>query len=138
MVTAIVTVGADCPFNSPGAIYRAIIESFQLPSDAQSSGDDAKGLEVLLDSWIRRRIHQLGAEPGSDVPELVQRQIEQQIGGLWKGAPDPADGVCSHRPQPAPNKVGVWGSRFSQRQGIDRLGSGRQCSFKRLKEHGSI
>jgi len=26
---------------------------------------------------------------GNNVPELVQRQIEQQIGGLWRGAPDP-------------------------------------------------
>src|SRR5262249_9590922 len=39
-------------------------------------------------NWILRRLHQLGAAPGTDVPDLVQRQIEQQIGGLWRGAPD--------------------------------------------------
>lgn len=86
VVTAIVTVGAECPFNSPAAILRAIMESFQPPTDAETA--DAKGIEVLIDSWICTRIRQLGAEPGSDVPDLVQRQIEEQLGGLWKGAPD--------------------------------------------------
>lgn len=86
IVTALVTVGAECPFNSPAAILRAIMESFQPPADAETA--DAKGIEVLIDSWICTRIRQLGAEPGSDVPDLVQRQIEEQLGGLWKGAPD--------------------------------------------------
>jgi P-loop Domain of unknown function (DUF2791) len=62
------------------------MESFSPPAETQR---DEKGIEVLIDCWIERRIRQLGAEPGNDVPELVQRQIEQQIGGLWKGAPDP-------------------------------------------------
>ncbi len=88
VVTSIVTVGAECPFNSPAAIFRAIMESFLPPVDAQFDGTDSKGIEVLLESWILRRIRQLGAEPGGDVPEVVQRQIEQQIGGLWRGAPD--------------------------------------------------
>jgi len=87
VVTALVTVGAECPFNSPAAIFGAIMESFQPPADTDRA--DAKGIEVLIDCWIVRRIRQLGAEPGNDVPEIVQRQIEQQIGGLWKGAPDP-------------------------------------------------
>ena len=89
VVTAIVTVGAECPFNSPSAIFRAVMESFQPPLDMQFDGYDAKGIEVLIDSWIHRRIKHLGAEPGNDVPDLVQRQIERQIGGLWRGAPDP-------------------------------------------------
>jgi hypothetical protein len=87
VVTALVTVGQECPFNSPAAIFGAIMDSFQPPVEAERS--DAKGIEVLLDCWIERRLRQLGTEPGNDVPELVQRQIEQQIGGLWKGAPDP-------------------------------------------------
>ncbi len=89
VVTAIVTVGAECPFNSPVAIFRAIMESFQAPLQEQLDGNDGKGLEVLIDAWIHRRIRELGAEPGNDVPELVQRRIEHQIGGLWRGAPDP-------------------------------------------------
>jgi hypothetical protein len=88
IVAAIVTVGADCPFNSPLAIFRAVMESFQPPFEAQLQGNDAKGIEILIESWIVRRLHQLGAESGGDVPELVQRQVEQQIGGLWRGAPD--------------------------------------------------
>ena len=88
VVTALVTVGAECPFNSPGAIFRAVMELFQPPFDAQLNDKESKGIEVLIESWIVRRIDQLGAQPGPDVPELVQRQIEQQIGGLWRGAPD--------------------------------------------------
>lgn len=87
VVTALVTVGAECPFNSPAAIFCAIMESFQPPADAYTG--DARGIEILIDSWIGTRIRQLGAEPGDDVPDLVQRQIEEQLGGLWKGAPDP-------------------------------------------------
>ncbi len=86
VVTALVTVGVDCPFNSPAAIFGAIMESFQPPTNAEHT---EKGIEVLIDCWIERQIRQLGAEPGGDVPELVQRQIEQRIGGLWKGAADP-------------------------------------------------
>lgn len=85
VVTALVTVGNECPFNSPAAIFTAIMESFTPPTDAKR---DDKGIEVLIDCWIERKIRQLGAEPGGDVPEIVQRQIEQQIAGLWKGAPD--------------------------------------------------
>lgn len=85
VVTALVTVGNECPFNSPAAIFSAIMESFSPQAGAQR---EAKGIEVLIDCWIEHRIRQLGAEPGEDVPEIVQRQIEQQIGGLWKGAPD--------------------------------------------------
>lgn len=85
VVTALVTVGNECPFNSPAAIFSAIMESFSPQADAQR---EAKGIEVLIDCWIDHRIRELGAEPGEDVPEIVQRQVEQQIGGLWKGAPD--------------------------------------------------
>ena len=56
--------------------------------EAQLDSLGTKGIEVLIQSWIERQIRQLGAEPGPDVPELVQRQIEQQVGGLWRGAPD--------------------------------------------------
>jgi hypothetical protein len=85
IVTALVTVGNECPFNSPAAIFSAIMESFSPQADAHR---ESKGIEVLVECWIEHRIRELGAEPGQDVPEIVQRQIEQQIGGLWKGAPD--------------------------------------------------
>ncbi len=86
VVTALVTVGAECPFNSPAAIFRAIMESFQPPADADAG--DAKGLDVLIDGWITAGIRQLGAEPGDNVPDHVERLIEEQLSGLWRGAPD--------------------------------------------------
>ena len=88
VVTALVTVGAECPFNSPAAIFNGIMGSFQ-PPEGPDNKDDKKGIDILIDDWIVRRIRELGADPGENVPEIVARQIEQQIGGLWKGAPDP-------------------------------------------------
>ena len=89
VVTALVTVGAECPFNSPAAIFSGIMGSFQPPADPDHRDEGGKGIDVLIDDWIIRRIRELGAEPQEDIPEIVARQIEQQIGGLWKGAPDP-------------------------------------------------
>lgn len=88
VVAALVTVGAECPFNSPAAIFSGIMGSFLPPTDSNDQ-DDRKGIEVLIDDWIVRRIRELGVDPGDDVPDIVARQVEQQIGGLWKGAPDP-------------------------------------------------
>lgn len=89
VATAIVTVGFECPFSSPMAIFRAIMESIQPPLQEQLAGNDEKGVEILIRAWIERKIKEQGAEPGHNVPEIIQRQIEQQIGGLWPGAPDP-------------------------------------------------
>lgn len=86
IVSSIVSVGIDCPFNSPYAIVKSVLESFQLPKRANS--DEGTGIEVLLDSWISSKMRQLGAEPGYDVPENVVMQMEEQIGALWRGAPD--------------------------------------------------
>ena len=86
IVSSIVSVGIECPFNSPYAIVKAVMESFQLPQ--QANAEEGKGIEMLLDSWISSRIRRLGAEPGNDVPENVSMQIEEQLGGLWRGAPD--------------------------------------------------
>ena len=96
VVTALVTVGAECPFNSPVAIFRGIMGSFQPPADPDRS-DEAKGIELLIDDWIVRRIRELGADPDGDIPDNVVYQIERQIGGLWKGAPDPQMAIALRR-----------------------------------------
>ena len=84
VVTALVTVGMDCPFNSPLAIFQSVMRSFQPPLDPQASGEEVERIDVLIDSWINRRIHQLGAEPGPDVPELrpaADRTADWRFGG---------------------------------------------------------
>jgi hypothetical protein len=111
VVTALVTVGADCPFNSPAAIFGAIMESFQPPVGAERA--EGKGIEVVINSWIVHTIRQLGAEPGDDVPELVQRQIEQQIGGALEGCAGSADGVSTGNVEPAATEAQLWGQRCS-------------------------
>lgn len=88
VVTAIASVGVDCPFDSPAGIVRAVMASFRRPVEIDTEGSEAKGIEVLMDSWVQGRIRQQGAEPGTEVPDSVRRHIEGQLGGLWKGAPD--------------------------------------------------
>ena len=87
IVTSLVTVGAECPFNSPAAIFRAIMESFQPPK--QGEEEVSKGIDTLINHWICSEIKQMGAQPGFDVPENVQYAIDEKLGGLWTGAPDP-------------------------------------------------
>ena len=86
IVTSLVTVGADCPFNSPSAIFRSIMGNFQSTHDG--TGEEDKGIEVLIDSWIKNRIRELGAEDGDEVPDEIQREIEIQFDNLWRGPPD--------------------------------------------------
>ena len=88
IVTAIVSVGVNCPFNSPAGIVRAVMSSFRPPIEVEVGGNEGVGIEILLDSWIQGRILEHGAEPGPTVPDTVQRHIKDQLTGLWKGAPD--------------------------------------------------
>ena len=52
IVTSIVNIGQECPFNSQGSIYRAIMASFLPPSQDEKNATDAKGIDVLIHSWI--------------------------------------------------------------------------------------
>jgi hypothetical protein len=56
VVAALVTVGIDCPFNSPLAIFRSIMASFQLPEDTKPDGDQTRGIEVMIDRRVCGRI----------------------------------------------------------------------------------
>ena len=87
VVSAIASIGEACPFNSPAGIVRAIMRSFR-PLNETDADESIMGIEVLLDNWIEERIRQSGDEPGDDVSESIQRQIEEKLGGMWKGAPD--------------------------------------------------
>lgn len=87
IVSAVVDVGQECPFNSPLAIYRAIMTSFLQPNLGDTPNPD-KGIEVLVQSWIQQKLREMGCEIGAEVPEVIRREIERLVGGLWTGAPD--------------------------------------------------
>ena len=88
IVTALVTVGEECPFNSPLAIYKGIMQSFRTPYDEESEFSEAKGIEILIESWIRKRIRELGEDPEGDVSARTARDLEKSIGRPMRGMPD--------------------------------------------------
>jgi len=87
IVSSIVDVGQECPFNSPLAIYRAIMTSFLPPKLGDTPSPD-KGIEILIQNWIQQKLREMGCEIGAEVPDVIHHEIERLIGGLWTGAPD--------------------------------------------------
>lgn len=84
IVSAIVTIGQECPFNSPLSIYKAVMSSFLPPIISE----DGKGIEMLFQGWIRKKLRESGLDAGQEVPEMVRLQIEKVFKQLWLGAPD--------------------------------------------------
>lgn len=87
VVTSVVSIGEECPFSSPLAIFRNIIASFMPPSEDPLT-QSAQGLEMLFGTWIAAQLRKMGVAPGTSVPEAVRQQIERPFRGVWLGAPD--------------------------------------------------
>ena len=88
IVTSIVNISQECPFNSPLAIFKSIMTSF-IPPDATGSNDNGeKGIEILLKSWITDKLKELGWSTGQEIPDMLRRQIEQTFTKVWYGPPD--------------------------------------------------
>jgi len=87
IVTSIVNISQECPFNSPLAIYKAIMSSV-MPPVSNSSGREKKGIEILLTSWITKKLKELGCSPGQEIPDMARRQLEQTFTKVWYGPPD--------------------------------------------------
>ena len=88
IVTSIVNIGQECPFNSQASIYKAIMTSFLPPSRDEKNITDAKGIDVLINSWIINKLHELGWTNGQEVSDMARRQIEKAFSHNWIGAPD--------------------------------------------------
>jgi len=88
IVSALVNIGQECPFNSPLAIFKAIMASFVPPRDYDSDIEYEKGIETLLRAWITDKLRELGWSFGQEVPDMTRRQVEQNFTKLWHGPPD--------------------------------------------------
>lgn len=86
IVTALVTIDEQSPFSSPLAIFKSVVSSF-VPDDA-TTDQTSKGIDVLLQSWIRKQLGQMGVAPGDAVPEQVRHQVLRPFSTFWVGAPD--------------------------------------------------
>jgi len=88
IVTAIINIGQECPFNSPLAIFKAIMSSFVPPRISDAELSEEKGIEVLLRSWITARLRELGWSFGQEVPDMARRQVERSFTKIWLSPPD--------------------------------------------------
>lgn len=88
IVTSLVNIGQECPFNSQASIYRAIMASFLPPSHDEKNVSDAKGIEILIHSWITSKLHELGWTTGQEVSDMARQQVEKSFTQNWLGAPD--------------------------------------------------
>lgn len=88
IVTSIVSIGKECPFSSPLAIYKATMGSFVPPLRPGEGKQIDKGIEKLFHAWIQQKLREHGVEPGLGIPDIVHREIERSFKQLWLGAPD--------------------------------------------------
>ena len=88
IVTSIVSIGTECPFNSQLAIFRSVMESFLPPSDDSAGPGDDRGIEILMNKWIEQKLKSMGVSPDQDVPDLARREVERTFTNLQLGAPD--------------------------------------------------
>jgi hypothetical protein len=88
IVSAVVNIGQECPFNSPLAIFKAIMASFLPPRGNEIEIVEEKGIEILLRVWITTKLREFGWSYGQEVPDLARRQVEKSFKETWHGPPD--------------------------------------------------
>jgi hypothetical protein len=88
IVTSIVNVGNECPFNSPLAIYKSIVSSFLPPPVMGKEPNNEKGIEVLIYDWIKSNLRKNGIGEGHPVPDAIRAILEKPFTELLLGAKD--------------------------------------------------
>ena len=87
IVSSIVDIGQECPFNSPLSIFSAIMSSFMSPVMDESTIDE-KGVEILLQTWITNKLRESGWVLGQEVSPVARQIVERPFVKPWMGAPD--------------------------------------------------
>jgi hypothetical protein len=87
IVTVIVDIGHECPFNSPLALFKSIMSSF-IPPIQHNQGQEEKGIEILLKCWINGKLRELGWSSGEAIPDMARRQVEEAFTKIWYDPPD--------------------------------------------------
>jgi hypothetical protein len=88
IATAIVNIGIECPFNSPLAIYRNVVQSIVPALRPGAEGIEAKGIELLLEQWLKEKLKQQGIGEGEAVEPEVREGLERQFSQSPMGYPD--------------------------------------------------
>lgn len=93
IVTSLVTIGQECPFSSPLSIYRNVVSSF-VPASREAGTEDQKGIEILIQGWIKSELRKHGVTPGNAVPDEVRNQIARPFDEPYLGASDMQAGAA--------------------------------------------
>lgn len=78
VATSIVQIGTDCPFNSPSAIYQAVMRHIKYPDRAAHEGRLA-GLETLIDAWVDRQIAGATGYERTRRIETARRSVQRDL-----------------------------------------------------------
>ena len=121
VVTSIVNVGIDCPFNSPLAIYQAIVSNMIPPPESGKDPDEERGIEVIFRNYVDQKLKKYGIEGGKSVPSEIKTLIEQPFSEMYLGAPDMQAAIalqqlgkfmlnvaCGGTPTPADMEIISW------------------------------
>lgn len=121
VVTCRVDVGAECPFNSKLAIFKAVMGSFLPLDDALVIDSDERGVVTLMEEWIKRKLEEHGVEPGEPVSDAVRAELNLSFAPLMNGAADPqmatalrrlgqrlVDHACGAVPTPGDDSLISW------------------------------
>lgn len=88
IVTSIVDIGNDCPFNSPLAIFRAVMSSFLPPPQTGREPGESRGIEVVIDYWMRKKLRSYGLSDGQQVDPQIRAPIQKVFSDIFLGARD--------------------------------------------------
>jgi len=97
LATAVVDISSECPFNSPLALYKAVMRSFVVPERGHDPNEQQRGIEYLILRWIKTKLREAGVPPGA-TPELeTWEQIDRLLSQTPLGYPDIQAMTCVQR-----------------------------------------
>jgi P-loop Domain of unknown function (DUF2791) len=121
VVTSIANVGIECPFNSPLAIYKAVVSNMIPPPEPGEDPEDDRGIEVIFRNYVNQKLKQYGVVGGKSVPPEVKLLIEHPFTEMFIGTPDPQAAIalqhlgrlmlnvaCGGTPTPADMEIIPW------------------------------
>jgi len=88
VVTCRVDVGAECPFNSKLAIFKSVMASFLPLGEGMVIDEDDRGIIVLMERWIDRKLKEHGVSKGDEVPDAVRAEVGRTFTPMMNGAAD--------------------------------------------------
>ncbi|TMQ13124.1 MAG: hypothetical protein E6J90_11970 [Deltaproteobacteria bacterium] len=106
LLTALVTISPkECPFNRPGAVYRAVAQRIERPRGPD--GDELRGLDDLIRQCVEDRVAEEGRDEtrswidkGLARAQLTRHSFRDAVAGFARAVVD--------GDEPAARRLGAW------------------------------